>query len=137
MGNEKLRRAFLRSISYLCDYERGGDSATAFAMQQTPRGIVYWIASNDSKKIKGALAKSFAREILESLKQLKAYKVDEIEADLFEKAVKFSSRRISDYARQLRQTIQFVLNDLSKSGSNESEYICSLSTRRNSCTETD
>ena len=98
----------------------------AFAMQQTPQGIVYWMASNDSKKIKGALAKSFAREILESLKQLKADKVDEIEADLFEKAVKFSSRRISDYASQLRKAIQFVLKDLSNNESNGSEYICFL-----------
>lgn len=38
---QRLRRAYVRSLAYLCDYEKGGDSATAIAIQTTPRGLVY------------------------------------------------------------------------------------------------
>ncbi|KAF4630002.1 hypothetical protein G7Y89_g8139 [Cudoniella acicularis] len=43
----RLRRPFLRHLAYLCDFEKGGDSATAIAIQQTPQGVVYWVASNE------------------------------------------------------------------------------------------
>ncbi|TGO46961.1 hypothetical protein BOTNAR_0554g00080 [Botryotinia narcissicola] len=47
MSRTKLRRSFTRHLAYLCDYEKGGDSTTAIALQQmNTRGIVYHVAWN-------------------------------------------------------------------------------------------
>jgi hypothetical protein len=112
LGGEKLRRSFLRNLAYLCDFEKGGDQTTAFALQETPQKIVYWMASNKGKPRGKDPTKLFAEGILETLKHLEPPQASEIEKELFEKAVAFSSKRISYYAKALEKEIQVVLEYL-------------------------
>ena len=117
LGGEQLRRSFLRNLAYLCDFKIGGDRTTAFALQETPQKIVYWMASNKGKPEGKDSTKLFAAGILETLKHLEPPQASEIEKELFEKAVAFSSKRISCYAKALEKEIQVVLEDLSENGS--------------------
>jgi hypothetical protein len=40
------RHKVLSSLCEMCDYTKGGNSVTALAVQLTPAGPVYWVASN-------------------------------------------------------------------------------------------
>ena len=116
------RRQFLRHLAYLCDFDKGGDAATAIALQQTPQEVVYLFASNktpDSKSVATDKTKRFLQDVLSSLKNMKCDSVEEIEAELFAKSVGFSSKRISEYIKILRPELDFVLNDFDESKSDQ------------------
>lgn len=63
ISRTKLRRSFTRHLAYLCDYEKGGDSTTAIALQQIDMGgVVYHVAWNKiSRPEKGV---EFLRKVL-------------------------------------------------------------------------
>lgn len=44
--SQELRRSFIDSIAYVCDSEKGGKTATAAFLQQTPQGVLIWLAAN-------------------------------------------------------------------------------------------
>lgn len=110
------RRAFLRHLSYLCDYEKGGDTATAIALEETPQGVVYWFASNKNAPEKSQdVTKMFLQHILGRLQQsgaTKSVSTEDIETEMFTKCVKFSSKRISEYVKILRSKLDFLLADI-------------------------
>jgi len=122
LGGEKLRRSFLRNLAYLCDFEPGGDSTTAFVLEKTPQGIVYWFASNKGKPKDKDSTKLFAGELLRMLQYSKSSEASGTERMLFEKAVGFSSKRISFYAQLLRHEINNVMDDASGTGSSAGEH---------------
>jgi hypothetical protein len=125
LGTDKLRRSFLRSLAYLCDYEAGGDRATAIALQKTYPKIIYRMASNKCPNPENDWAKDFVATTLQDLSNLQAEKAEEAQSLLFSKAVKFSLKRISRYAQILEEKIDFVLGDFSKATSTEGTYECS------------
>ena len=45
-ASQELRRSFIDSIAYACDSEKGGKTVTAAFLQQTPQGVVIWLAAN-------------------------------------------------------------------------------------------
>ncbi|KAF2809198.1 uncharacterized protein BDZ99DRAFT_350290, partial [Mytilinidion resinicola] len=48
----QLRRSLIKYLAYICDYEKGGSTCTAIALQQCSNKVEYWIAANDSVKPK-------------------------------------------------------------------------------------
>lgn len=104
----QLRRSFLRHLAYLCDYEKGGDTTTAIALQNTPQGIIYRMASNKASHDTDRTL-IFLREILDILSRPQhSSSVTDIESEIFQKSVRYSSRRISFYASVLEGDIEFV-----------------------------
>jgi hypothetical protein len=113
----QLRRSFIRHLAYLCDYDKGGDQTTAIALEQTPQGITYWLASNkcpDPASGTKDKAKVFLEDVLESAAGVQGSRVLEVESNLFEKSILFSSPRITYYSQCLRTEVEFVLKDLDK-----------------------
>jgi hypothetical protein len=52
LSNEELRREFTRHLGYLCNYDKGGDRATAVALEGNSPGLLtYWFASNKSPQL--------------------------------------------------------------------------------------
>ncbi|KAK1998018.1 hypothetical protein LX36DRAFT_749342 [Colletotrichum falcatum] len=50
LGNYTLqdaRRRFLRNLCFLCDYQKGGDSTTAMAVEEREDCYVFWVSSNE------------------------------------------------------------------------------------------
>jgi len=116
LGPDKLRRSFIRHLAYLCDYEKGGDRTTAIALEQTPQGITYWLASNKTpyKRSTGAdRTKEFLHVILDILGSSIDRFVHQVELAIFEKAVSFSQSRILKYSKFLNNNLNLVLEYLS------------------------
>jgi hypothetical protein len=113
MDSHKLRRSFTRHLAYLCDYEKGGDRTSAIGLRQTPQGIVYLFASNKTPNTTGGIkdrTKDFLVEILTSLKNLSPNDASAIESKLFLRSVDFSSARIHEYSKRLKDPLQYILS---------------------------
>ncbi|KAK7746077.1 hypothetical protein SLS62_009537 [Diatrype stigma] len=46
--SEERRRRLLRNLSYLCDYNKGGDTTTAIALEEQCDRFSFWVASNSN-----------------------------------------------------------------------------------------
>ena len=46
------RRQFLNDLAFICDYEKGGDTVTAIAVQHLPEHAVFWLAANTNHAVK-------------------------------------------------------------------------------------
>ncbi|KAF4449827.1 hypothetical protein F53441_7022 [Fusarium austroafricanum] len=40
------RRRFLKSLSFICDYRKGGDTTTSVALESQQQGVIFWVAAN-------------------------------------------------------------------------------------------
>jgi hypothetical protein len=113
-GKKLLRRQFTRHLAYLCDYEKGGDSTTAIALERTREAeaerVRYWVASNRCQAVDRTV--EFLRNILTLLGNAKAQEENtkELEEKLLEKAVAHAENRISAYAGFLKKDVDFVLD---------------------------
>ncbi|TGO22041.1 hypothetical protein BPAE_0186g00110 [Botrytis paeoniae] len=117
MSRTKLRRSFTRHLAYLCDYEKGGDSTTAIALQQMDTGrIVYHVSWNKCSRPERGV--EFLKKVLgllgcagyDGIKDFEKNKED-IEDEIFELSVKNAEKRISSYACFLARDIRFVLGE--------------------------
>ncbi|KAF5877468.1 uncharacterized protein Bfra_001835 [Botrytis fragariae] len=117
MSRTKLRRSFTRHLAYLCDYEKGGDSTTAIALQQMDTGrIIYHVAWNKCSRPERGV--EFLEKVLgllgcagyDGVKDFEKDKED-IEGKIFELSVKYAEKRISSYAFFLARDIRFVLGE--------------------------
>ncbi|QSZ37139.1 hypothetical protein DSL72_009232 [Monilinia vaccinii-corymbosi] len=112
----KLRRSFTRHLAYLCDFEKGGASTTAIALQRMGTGeIIYHVASNKCSQpdqIIGFLEKvlDFLRGMLVAGKYVDGEKErGTIEEMIFELSINHAEKRISSYGKFLAENIDFVL----------------------------
>src|SRR5277367_5593909 len=64
----ELMRAFLKQLAYICDAEKGGDTVTAIAAEQTPQGVILWIASNKCSEVHETRVKLLLNNILQRLR---------------------------------------------------------------------
>ncbi|KAI8959090.1 hypothetical protein F5Y11DRAFT_334117 [Daldinia sp. FL1419] len=49
-GDDQRRcRRLLRNLSYLCDYDKGGDTTSSIALEDSEQCYVFWIASNATR----------------------------------------------------------------------------------------
>ncbi|PMD67018.1 uncharacterized protein K444DRAFT_510514, partial [Hyaloscypha bicolor E] len=66
-GETELRRSFMDKLAYICDFKKGGSTATALALQKTYQGATFWIATNETVKLKVI---EFLQQILQLLKNM-------------------------------------------------------------------
>ena len=121
ISRTKLRRSFTRHLAYLCDYEKGGDSTTAIALQQIEGAIVYHVAWNKIsrpengveflRKVLGLLGCAGCDVIRDSEEKRK-----EIVDKIFDLSVKYAEKRISSYASFLARDIRFLLGEWKMDG---------------------
>ena len=111
-----LRRDFLDKLAFVCDYEKGGATVTAIALQQTPAAVIFWIAANEDVKSK---VKPFLETILSSLERLHSKPAESIikeaEDKVFRCAVEFGKSRIKAYLRCMKEPLAKCRKILEKS----------------------
>jgi hypothetical protein len=107
MQTVELRRKVMYHLCVMCDFQKGGDSVTAIAMENLPSGPTYWLGVNGClKKIK-----TFLNEILEILQgQGLSTEPTPLEDKLFHKFVLFQRTRIKEYWKLLQRGIKSELN---------------------------
>ncbi|CZS99617.1 uncharacterized protein RAG0_07944 [Rhynchosporium agropyri] len=96
----------------------GGGRATAIALEATPQGVVFWVASNKcSAGSDGGRDRmlEFMSVILNSLVRMKSAMMESKVEDVFAQAVKFSEKRIAYYVIVLGREIQRALESLTAS----------------------
>ncbi|KAF0644504.1 hypothetical protein FPSE5266_00887 [Fusarium pseudograminearum] len=62
---QDTRRRFLKNLSYICDYRKGGDTTTSMALEDKQKSVVFWVAANSTPNDK---AIAFLTEVLELLR---------------------------------------------------------------------
>ncbi|KAK8240125.1 hypothetical protein HDK90DRAFT_523243 [Phyllosticta capitalensis] len=117
LSDERLRQLFLNHLAYSCDYEKGGDTVTAVALESRPQGPRYWISAN---KGPGEKVKHFVEGLLQVLGELARNPDDITERDLYSVArdcISFGHHRIKDYWSLLRPQRRRCLRTLSNTDS--------------------
>ena len=118
----ELRRNFLEQLAYICDYEKGGDTVTAMALEARPSGVTYWVSSNTMPSPK---AISFLRRILGILKSLAFSHAEHrnIEEDrIIQRCISFNRQRLKAYRKFLQKFLPRCLESLKSS--EELEGMC-------------
>ena len=47
---QATRRRFLRNLSYICDFDKGGDTCTAFGLEDLETCYGFWVALNEGNE---------------------------------------------------------------------------------------
>ena len=106
MDSISLRRDFLDKLAFVCDYEKGGATVTAIALQQTPAAVIFWVAANEGV---GSQVKPFLETILSSLEKLHSKPAEsvikEAEDKIFQCAVEFGKLRIKAYLKCMKERL--------------------------------
>jgi len=101
---KELRRRFLNSLSYICDYKKGGDTVTAIGAANSP--LRYYVACNKTPKEE---VKRFLEAVFSQLGQIYDMEPEErikAESMILESCAKYSKPRIETYRRCLQGSLR-------------------------------
>jgi len=108
---EELRRSFVDSVAYICDYEKGGDTVTAAAIQKEPAGATIWLAANTNVQAKTI---SYLRNVLDTLVAVDLSNRADTEELLARKIIGFNHKRLQAYRTFTRLPLGESLKALKK-----------------------
>lgn len=106
---EELQRRLLDSLSYVCDFDKGGDTITAIAAAAP---LTYYVASNDNSVEEVV---PFLRSLLMQLGELYDFdpqRLSEPESSILKYCVEFSEKRVKTYWKLLRDSLAKCRKDL-------------------------
>lgn len=116
----QLRRAFLNHLAYSCDYDKGGDTVTAVALESSPQGPRFWLSAN---KGPGERVKHFLEDLLQNLRELSLNPENVTEKDLeliARNCISFGRNHIKKYWSHLnpqrRRCLTTLLSEDSREG---------------------
>jgi hypothetical protein len=112
-------------VAYICDFQKGGATVTAIALQDTPEAVVFWIAANEDVNEKVV---HFLKNILGGLIGLDTA-TEEVRAKAEERtfglAVEFGMARVKWYREALQEHLTRCLKALGNShGSKLINLLC-------------
>lgn len=111
----QLRHQFLNDLAYCCDYDKGGTTVTAIAVQTTPQGLIYYVSSNENpkKKICG-----FLQKLMHRLRVYDQTYTEQMEEIVVSQCVEFARPRIRQYWNLLRTELRRLDSDWEGQGDN-------------------
>lgn len=98
-----IRRRFLDNLAFICDYKKGGDTATALAVEDTQEHFMFWIAMNTVPDENTNVVR-FLRAVLYILRGAAALPVEEtgeLENAVLRLCIDFAGRRLFKVSRML------------------------------------
>jgi hypothetical protein len=114
-----LRRRFLTEVAYVCDYKGDGRTTTAIALEETPRGSIFWVASSSSpEKMIISFMKSLLAKIAENSGQ-KELSSSIAARDVFKLCFEFANPQIEACRSALLASLERCLERLDEAISNE------------------
>jgi hypothetical protein len=122
VNSGEIRRNFLKQLAYICDSEKGGDTTTAISAEQTPQGVVLWIASNKRSISHERKVKEFLDGILQRLCYLQKDQEDDVEQYIVAKSVEFCSKRLVDYQKLLKPSLSLCIKHFEGQSSDYGQY---------------
>ncbi|EEU44399.1 uncharacterized protein NECHADRAFT_24361, partial [Fusarium vanettenii 77-13-4] len=118
---EATRRRFLRSLCFICDYKKGGDTTTSIAVEDRPDCFMFWVAGNVTPTSRVV---DFLDRVLDSLQGVEALdelQRRELEARLTEDSVQFGTLRLRKECAILRNATRKCQRYLSTAASSTME----------------
>ncbi|KAL2871437.1 nucleic acid/nucleotide deaminase domain-containing protein [Aspergillus lucknowensis] len=122
-ADQERKRTFLKNLAYVCDFEKGGETTTAIALEELPDCYRFWVASN-----KGAEELvDFLNKVLNTLRRAgssASLDPQAIERNLVQDCVDFASRRIAKERKFLQREAEKCIASLIKPRSEAAEELC-------------
>ncbi|KAK6513603.1 hypothetical protein TWF506_008040 [Arthrobotrys conoides] len=112
-GNRDPKKQFLDQLAYICDYETGGDTVTAVAVEHGPE-LKYWIAGNTNKEVK---LRQYITGILASLETVFDASEEHIlavQAQITDRVIELCSNRLEFYKRRLHPAAKWCIKQLQR-----------------------
>ncbi|KAI1780681.1 hypothetical protein F4818DRAFT_396476 [Hypoxylon cercidicola] len=100
------RRRLLRNLSYLCDYDKGGDTTTSIALEENEERFVFWVASNTART--GARVLRFLKPILSKIYhiiRLEGEQRNGPEQEFIRTCITFAERRVKKEIKMLSSAV--------------------------------
>lgn len=107
-------QVFLNQLSWLCDYDKGGDSTSSIGVERTPEGPKYWLAAHSDIKRKGF---KHLKKVLGKLNELTTLPLDKqrpVCDRLLKDSIEFSERKFNNYEKSLKTAIHFAQMSLNQ-----------------------
>ncbi|KIV94910.1 hypothetical protein PV10_02631 [Exophiala mesophila] len=103
-----LWRDFLDQLAYLCDFEKGGDTVTAIAVQRNAEYPIFWLATNCPRPRTRTKARKHLSRVLGLLDEIHTTQkpVSDVENDILSRCLASSSQRIKVYSSLLMKAIR-------------------------------
>ncbi|OCT52304.1 hypothetical protein CLCR_08353 [Cladophialophora carrionii] len=110
----KWWRNFLDQLAFLCDFEKGGDTVTAIAVQKRVDHPVFWLASNSKSRDK---ARDHVCWILGRLNDMHSVDIwdDEREREILFGCIDFSRARVKTYIVWLMRALKQAKESMQES----------------------
>ena len=117
------RRTVLKLLCEMCDYDKGGETVTAIALENHPAGPVYWVASNEDvqKHIEPFLTQTLT--LLQTAPQ-HGVPVNELRTALFQKFTIFNMSRLRKTLKLARASNESALRCVSDLKNKTKELQC-------------
>lgn len=111
---QQVRRRLLDNLAYLCDYDKGGPTTAAVALEEQSDCYVFWVASNGPRIQDTVLP--FLRSVVRDLQRL-THESSEHQEEFVQRCIAFSERRVRKEQRFLQRWISNCESHLEKSTS--------------------
>ncbi|KAI1385223.1 uncharacterized protein F4822DRAFT_432072 [Hypoxylon trugodes] len=114
-SDESGRRRLLRNLSYLCDYDKGGDTTSSIAIEENDECYIFWVASNAPRthqKIKQFV--EYTLKTVYHITDLEESRRPSQERDFTHKCITFAQNRVKKeivlLCRDAKRCIQQLKN---------------------------
>lgn len=105
-----IRRMFLNELTYMCDYDKGGETVSALALQDTPQKHIFWVASNTGSKMKVV---EFLNSLFTKVLHMEAApNIPQLVAEVASQCISFATPRIKKYRSHLKPLLRRCISHL-------------------------
>jgi len=95
---------FLDNLAYLCDHQKGGNTTSAVAIEDTPERFVFWIASNcPSQCEKSVPFLTYTLVSVRSIADAPSSQQASLTEELVRRCVEFAQARVKKEASMLKK----------------------------------
>jgi hypothetical protein len=101
--NSKLWRNYVDQLLFVCNFDKGGDTVTAVAAQQTNEAPIYWLASNSNSRQKARDHLLWIFACLDRLNVSSPISITQLQDEITARCINLSSDGIKTYLTYLLQ----------------------------------
>ncbi|KAL3457468.1 hypothetical protein BJX64DRAFT_293146 [Aspergillus heterothallicus] len=121
-SHQARRRKFLRNLSYICEFMKGGDACTAIALEDHAHGHRFWVASNRGiDKIVIFVQETLA--MLHSVVRFPSVGQEHAESNFIRHCADFAAQRIRKEGRLLQKYAKICVTKLMQQDSKAAQKL--------------
>ncbi|KAI0110661.1 hypothetical protein F4776DRAFT_362689 [Hypoxylon sp. NC0597] len=106
---QSKRRRLLRNLSYLCDYEKGGETTSSIGLEENEHYFIFWVASNATRPRTGHNIAEFLRRTFTRIRSIIILGETErghAEQEFITKCIEFAEPRVKKEIKLLSKAIE-------------------------------